>query len=67
MNHHTQLNIAIDQRLRYQAIQDTYKSYVYVTNDVKIVLRFHFSKKAAADENPNDSGKELSLPLTRDL
>ena len=54
-----QLKTLFDLRLRCQATPNTGKFYVYVTNDVEIVLRIHSGKNAAVDEDLNDSGKEL--------
>ena len=46
-------------RLRCQAIQNTYKFYVCVTNNVEILLRIHYGKNAVLDENLNECGKDL--------
>ena len=51
--------ILCDLRLGCQAIQNTYKFYAYVTNNVEILLRIHYGKKAVLDENLNECGKEL--------
>ena len=50
-----------DLRLRCQAIQNTYKFYVNTTNNVKIVLRIHYGKNAALDENLNDCAQYCCL------
>ena len=36
-----------DLRLRCQAIQNSYTLYVYMTNNVEIVLQIHFRKKSS--------------------
>ena len=43
-----------DLCLRCQAIQNTYEFYVYVTNNLEIILRFHYGKNAVLDENLNE-------------
>ena len=42
-----------------QAIQNTCKFHVYLTNNVAIVLRMNSRKNAAVDENLRESDKEL--------
>ena len=42
-----------------QAIQNIYKFYAYVTNNVEIILRIDNGKDAVLDENLNECGKEL--------
>ena len=43
------------------------KVYDYVTNKVEIILGIHFGKNATVYKDLNESGRELSLPLTCDL
>ena len=43
----TQLKIVFDLHLKCQAIHNTYKFYVYVTNNMEIALRIHSSKNTA--------------------
>ena len=50
--------------LRCQAIQNIYKFYAYVTNNVEIIPRTHNGKDAVLDENLNECGKVLWKPLT---
>ena len=48
---------------RYQAVQNTYKFYIYVTNNVEIGLWIHSGKSTAVDKILNENGKESSWPL----
>ena len=59
-NHQTQLKILFDLGLQCQALQYTYKYYVYVTKDMEIILWIHPGKNTAIDKNLDKSGKELS-------
>ena len=40
------------------AIQNTYKFYAYMTNNVEIPLQILYGKNAVLDENLNECGKE---------
>ena len=52
-------NIAQATPKRCQAIQNTYKFYDYMTNNIEIILRIHYGKNAVLDENLNECGKEF--------
>ena len=46
------------RRKKGQATQNTNKFYVYLTNNVEIILRIHYGKNAILDEDLNECGKE---------
>ena len=62
-----QLKMLFDPHQKCQAMQSTKRFYVYMTNDVEIVVWTHSSEKADVDQNLNASGKKLLQPLTCDL
>ena len=35
-------------------MENTYKFYVYVTNNIEIILRIHYGKNAVLEENLNE-------------